>query len=101
MTLCSQRVKPRLSAPLELCLQQAGFGFTVEGEGEDTVYRDTKTGNVIVNIDPRYYRPAEVDLLIGDPSKAKNDLGCEAKTTLEELAKLMLEADCTRFGVQV
>ena len=46
-----------------------------------------------VEIDPRYYRPAEVDLLIGDPSKAKRDLGWEAKTTMTELAKMMVMSD--------
>ena len=46
-----------------------------------------------VEIDPRYYRPAEVDLLIGDSSKAKRQLGWEPKTKFKELAKLMVEAD--------
>ncbi len=46
-----------------------------------------------VEIDPRYYRPAEVDLLIGDPSKAKAKLGWEPKVKFEELAKLMADAD--------
>jgi GDPmannose 4,6-dehydratase len=46
-----------------------------------------------VEIDARYYRPAEVDLLIGDPSKAKRQLGWEAKTSLDELVRLMVDAD--------
>jgi len=46
-----------------------------------------------VEIDPKYYRPAEVDLLIGDPSKAKKQLGWVAKTTCAELARLMTDAD--------
>lgn len=54
---------------------------------------DTKTGRVLVNIDPIYFRPTEVDLLLGDPTKAKEVLGWEAKTTFEELVALMVEAD--------
>jgi len=46
-----------------------------------------------VEIDPRYYRPAEVDLLVGDPSKAKRKLGWEAKTKFKDLVRLMLDAD--------
>jgi GDPmannose 4,6-dehydratase len=46
-----------------------------------------------VEIDPKYYRPAEVDLLIGDAGKAKKKLGWEPKTTFKELVRLMLEAD--------
>ena len=46
-----------------------------------------------VEIDPKYYRPTEVDLLIGDPGKAKEKLGWEAKTRFKELAQLMVDAD--------
>jgi GDPmannose 4,6-dehydratase len=47
-------------------------------------------------VDPRFYRPAEVDLLIGDPSKARERLGWEPKTSLEELCRMMVEADLRR-----
>jgi GDPmannose 4,6-dehydratase len=50
----------------------------------------------VVRINPRYYRPAEVELLIGDASKAKQVLGWEAKTTLEQLCAMMVEADLAR-----
>jgi len=46
-----------------------------------------------VEIDPRYFRPAEVELLLGDPSKAKNSLGWTSKTSLDELASIMVEHD--------
>ncbi len=52
-----------------------------------------KKGNTVVEIDPHYYRPTEVDLLIGDPSKAKKLLGWKAKTKFEDLVKLMIKAD--------
>ncbi len=83
---------------LELCLTHAGFQWTKSGKDDDEVYKDAK-GNVIVRIDPRYKRPAEVDLLIGDASKAKRELGWEPKTTLEELAKIMLTEDCKKLGI--
>jgi GDPmannose 4,6-dehydratase len=67
-----------------------------EGEGEDERGIDTATGNTIVRVNPRFYRPAEVDLLIGNPEKAKQELDWKAKTTLEELCRTMVEADLIR-----
>lgn len=64
-----------------------------EGEGVNEKGRDKKTGKIIIEIDPKYFRPAEVDLLIGDPSKAKEKLGWEAKTKFYELVRIMLEFD--------
>ena len=57
---------------------------------------DRATGNVIVKVNPRFYRPAEVELLIGDPGKAKRELGWQAGTTLEELCAMMVAADLER-----
>jgi GDPmannose 4,6-dehydratase len=54
---------------------------------------DTKTGTVVIRIDPRYFRPAEVDLLLGDPSKAKRQLGWELKTSFDQLVEMMVDAD--------
>jgi GDPmannose 4,6-dehydratase len=56
----------------------------------------TRTGKVRVRINPKFYRPAEVELLIGDPSKARAQLGWEPKTSLEELCQMMVEADLRR-----
>jgi len=67
-----------------------------QGTGVDELGVDTATGNPIVKINPEFYRPAEVDLLIGDPAKAKTDLGWEATTTLEQLCAMMVEADLRR-----
>ena len=64
-----------------------------EGAGVDEKGVDKSTGNIIVQIDPVYFRPAEVDLLIGDYSKAKADLGWSPKVELPELVKMMIEED--------
>ncbi len=83
---------------LELCLTHAGFAWTKSGTGDAEIYAD-KNGKAIVKINPRYKRPAEVDLLVGDATKAKNELGWESKTTLEELAKIMMMEDCKKVGI--
>lgn len=54
-----------------------------------------------VEIDPRYYRPAEVDLLLGDPTKAKEKLGWKPKTTFKELVRIMLEYDLNSVGLSL
>jgi len=67
-----------------------------QGSAENETGRDAKTGKVLVRVSPKFYRPAEVDLLIGDPSKARKELGWEAKTSLEELCQMMVAADLRR-----
>ncbi|TSD00425.1 MAG: GDPmannose 4,6-dehydratase [Candidatus Peregrinibacteria bacterium Greene1014_49] len=86
---------------LELCMKHLHINYERKGSGKDETYTDTKTGKKIVALDPLYNRPAEVDFLLGDASKAKKKLGWEAKTSIEELAKIMLEADCRKQGVQL
>jgi GDPmannose 4,6-dehydratase len=66
------------------------------GNGENEIGVDKATGNTVVKVNPKFYRPAEVDLLIGNPEKAKNKLGWEPKITLEELCAMMVEADLRR-----
>jgi GDPmannose 4,6-dehydratase len=66
------------------------------GSGPEETARDAASGRVLVAVDPRFYRPAEVDLLIGSPAKAKAELGWEPKTTLEQLCKMMVDADLRR-----
>ena len=63
------------------------------GSGENEKGIEKKTGKTLVKVDPRYYRPTEVDLLLGDYTKAKNELGWESKTRFEDLVKLMAKAD--------
>ena len=64
-----------------------------EGKSENEIGIDSKTGNAIVKIDPKYYRPTEVEQLLGDPTKAKKQLGWEPKVKFEQLVQIMTEAD--------
>ncbi|MBD8532866.1 MULTISPECIES: GDP-mannose 4,6-dehydratase [unclassified Massilia] len=66
------------------------------GSGENETGRCARSGQILVRTVPKFYRPAEVDLLIGNPEKAKRELGWEPKTTLEELCQMMVEADLRR-----
>jgi GDPmannose 4,6-dehydratase len=70
-------------------------GIDIEFRGEDVEEEgiDTKTGKALVKIDPRYFRPAEVDLLLGDATKAKEKLGWEPKVKFDDLVKIMTKAD--------
>jgi GDPmannose 4,6-dehydratase len=74
----------------------AGFDLIWEGKNINEVAKDSKSGKILVRINEKFHRPAEVDLLIGNPEKAKNELGWEPKTTLEELCQMMVEADIRR-----
>ena len=67
-----------------------------QGSAENEFAVDTATGKTIVRINPKFYRPAEVELLIGDPAKAERVLGWKPETTLETLCKLMYDADLAR-----
>jgi GDPmannose 4,6-dehydratase len=78
---------------IEACAEELGMSITWKGSGVDEVGVDTKTGNTIISINPRYFRPTEVDLLLGDPSKAEKKLGWKAATTFADLAKRMVRAD--------
>ena len=68
------------------------------GANEDEVAKDASTGRTVMRIDKRFYRPAEVDLLIGDASKAADKLGWRAGTSLEELCRMMVTEDLRRNG---
>lgn len=82
---------------VRLAFAAAGFTLAFEGKGVEEVGRDVATGRVLVRVDPAFFRPAEVDLLVGDASKARRVLGWEAKTPLEELAAMMVAADTRRI----
>jgi GDPmannose 4,6-dehydratase len=69
------------------------------GSGEAEQGVDASNGKVLVRVNPKFYRPAEVDLLIGDAAKAKAKLGWEPKTSLEDLCKMMVDADLRRNKV--
>ena len=74
----------------------AGFDLIWEGSAENEVATDRKTNKPIMRVNPKFYRPAEVELLIGNPEKAKTVLGWEPTTTLEQLCQMMFEADIRR-----
>ena len=89
---------------VERAAAELGVTIKFEGEGEKEIgvvaavtgdKAKVKVGDVIVKVDPRYYRPTEVETLLGDPSKAKAKLGWTPTTTFEELVKEMIEADYT------
>lgn len=85
---------------IDAAAQVAGYRIEWEGSGTEEIGRDAETGKVIVDIDPRFYRPAEVDLLLGDPTKAKQLLGWEPKVMFQELVEIMTTADLDAFGVR-
>jgi GDPmannose 4,6-dehydratase len=72
---------------------RAGINLEFRGEGEDEVGIDSSSGKEVIAIDSRYYRPTEVELLIGDSSKAKQALGWSPRTTFTELVDMMVVAD--------
>ena len=76
-----------------LAFREIGVELEWQGEGREEKGIDPKTGRVRVAVDPNYFRPAEVDLLVGDASKARTVLGWEPKTTLPELVHVMVQAD--------
>jgi len=78
---------------ITMAFNEVGISLSWEGKGVDEKGVDQRDGRALVEIDPRYFRPAEVDLLIGDPSKAKQKLGWEPKVKLPELIKMMMEQD--------
>jgi GDPmannose 4,6-dehydratase len=79
---------------IELTAAQLGWGaIQWEGSGVDEVGRRSDNGAVVVRIDPRYFRPAEVETLLGDPTKAREKLGWTPTTTLEELVAEMVATD--------
>jgi GDPmannose 4,6-dehydratase len=87
---------------VERAAAELGVTMAFDGKGEKEVgvvaavhgkQAKVKVGDVIVRVDPRYYRPTEVETLLGDPSKAKEKLGWTPKITFEQLVKEMVEAD--------
>lgn len=79
-----------------MAAKAAGFTLRWEGKEENEIGVDAATGKTLVRVNPKFYRPAEVELLIGNPEKAKQELGWEPSTTLEQLCQMMVEADLRR-----
>jgi GDPmannose 4,6-dehydratase len=78
---------------VEKAFWEVGIEIVWQGHEVDEVGRDSETGNVLIQIDPRYFRPTEVDFLLGDPSKAREKLGWQAEVSFDELVKLMVRED--------
>ena len=81
---------------VRMAFSAADIQVNFEGSGVYEVAKDTKTGKVVMKVNPAFYRPAEVDLLIGDPSKAQEKLGWSASTDVETLCRDMVLADLQR-----
>jgi len=83
---------------VEKAAEIAGFNIEWEGKEANTKGIDRKTGKIIVEVSPEFYRPAEVDILIGDPRKAKEKLGWKPKIKFYDLVEIMMEADLKRIS---
>ena len=79
-----------------MAFKAADYQIEWRGNGEREIAVDAASGKTLVRVNPKFYRPAEVDLLIGDPAKAKEKLGWVPKTTLEQLCQMMVQADLRR-----
>ncbi len=82
---------------VEEAFKNIGIKIDWEGDGVDEIGYNKETGDILVTIDPRYYRPTEVDLLVGDYSKARKQLGWFPRTKFKELVKLMVKADLDKY----
>ena len=76
-----------------LAFKEVGIQIEWEGENENEKGYDARTGKLLVKVDKKYFRPTEVELLVGDATKAKQKLGWKAKTTLEDLVEMMVQYD--------
>jgi GDPmannose 4,6-dehydratase len=86
---------------VSMAFKAAGVGIEWSGSGTDETGHCARTGKQLVRVSPKFYRPAEVAMLIGDPSKARRELGWSAHTSLEQLCQMMVDADLRRneYGV--
>ncbi|WP_315003250.1 GDP-mannose 4,6-dehydratase [uncultured Selenomonas sp.] len=83
---------------VEMAFREAGIAVEWRGEGAEEKGYDAKSGRLLVDVDPRYFRPAEVELLWGDPSKAERELGWQRKVSFPELVRMMVRADMEKYG---
>ncbi|GBF39394.1 GDP-mannose 4,6-dehydratase [Leptospira johnsonii] len=72
-----------------------------KGKGDQEKGYNKKDGKLLIEVDPSFYRPTEVDLLIGNPEKAKAKLGWEPKVKFKELVEIMIKSDCKAFGINI
>ncbi len=83
---------------MECSFRVIGKDIAWEGNGEKEIGRDRSTGRTLVRVNPRFFRPAEVDILVGDATKAREVLGWQARTTFHELVEIMVKRDIERLG---
>lgn len=81
---------------VRMAFKSAGMTLAFKGQGEQETAVDVATGQTVMRVNPAFYRPAEVDLLIGDPARAQQKLGWRPTTTLEQLCDMMVQADLQR-----
>lgn len=81
---------------VSMAFKAAGYQLVFEGSAEQEVAKDAATGKTLVRVNPKFYRPAEVDLLIGNPAKAKDRLDWAPATSLEDLCQMMVSEDLRR-----
>lgn len=83
---------------VELAFAEVGVEIEWKGEGVDEKGYDKNTGKLLVDVNPRYFRPAEVELLWGDSTKAETELGWERKVSFKELVSMMVREDMKKYG---
>jgi GDPmannose 4,6-dehydratase len=83
---------------MELAFAEIGIDIQWQGKGKDEVGIDKATGKILVEIDPRYFRPTEVDLLVGDPTKITSKLNWKRKVSFKHLVKMMVNEDIKLLG---
>ena len=79
-----------------MSFKAVGIALEWSGKEENEIAKDISSNKIVVRVNPKFYRPAEVELLIGDPTKASNELDWQPQTTLEELCEMMVQADLVR-----
>ena len=82
----------------ELAFREAGIEIVWRGSGVEEKGYDAQSGRLLVDVDPRYFRPAEVELLWGDASKAERELGWQRKVSFADLVRMMVRADMEQYG---
>ena len=82
----------------ELSFREVGIEIEWRGSGVEEKGYDAQNGRLLVDVDPRYFRPAEVELLWGNPSKAERELGWQRKVSFPELVRMMVRADMKKYG---
>ena len=86
---------------IEIACKNLSIDLEWKGKGVDEVGIDKSSGKVIISINPKFYRPAEVDLLLGDSTKARNILGWNTKTSFQELVSMMVKSDYDRAKKEI